>query len=70
VVFFIFQLLLSFPCGTPFAMPGHYLPENSVGIFSGVLAKLAVVAGLSKESGNSVHLSAPGYLSVMGSAGL
>ena len=39
-------------------MPGHYLPEQSLRISSGVLAKLAVVAGLSKESGNSVHLSA------------
>jgi len=39
-------------------MPGHYLPENSVRIFSGVLAKLTVLTGLSKESGNSVHLSA------------
>jgi len=57
-VFLNFQLILSFPCRTPFAMPGHYLPENSVRIFSGVLAKLTVLTGLSKESGNSVHLSA------------
>jgi len=45
-------------------MPGHYPSKQSVGIFSCVLAKPAVVAGLSKKSGKSIHV--PSLISFSG----
>ena len=56
-----FEFLLSFPSRAPFAVPGHDHAEQGIGFFSCVLAKPAVVTGLSQISGKPIHSQSPAF---------